>query len=322
MIRRGDEIAPQFGAGRQSIGDGVIDIGGEMFAGMTQTCLGAHQRQQTIEMFARESAAHAHIRRRSAGAGFKRMGDVADQPGAALCGAANHHRIGAGRAQHVSRIVCRSAIAIGDDRNAHGGGDGGDRRPISAALVKLLTGAAMHGEQRDAFSLGATRQFGRVTAGVIPAQTHFHGDGNRNGGARRRNQPHRLIEIAHQRRASESAGDAFAGAAHVDVDPIGAGLLGAARGGGDAFHITRRNLHDARSRRPCPGGAGAQTQRCLTIAALNAGAGDHFADGRAGPMSLGDPAHGEIGDARHRRKKGPTGKARRADLDRRRLRAD
>ena len=61
---------------------------------------------------------------------------------------------------------------------------------------------------------------------MIPAQAHFQRYRQRRGAHRRLNQRQRVIWIAHQGGAGKPACDLLCRAAHVDVDNVGASLLG------------------------------------------------------------------------------------------------
>ncbi len=106
----------------------------------------------------------AQRRRAFAPAGFEISRDLAGKPRTALRGAADHHSIGAGNMKRGHDIVEGANVAIDDHGNrdrlldrAHGG-------PVGAAVIKLATRAAMHGDHLDAGLLRATRQLGRVQA--------------------------------------------------------------------------------------------------------------------------------------------------------------
>jgi hypothetical protein len=59
-----------------------------------------------------------HQRRRKMGSSSQEMIDFAEDPGPALRGAADHHRIGPGRLQHRPRLFRRGDVAVGHDRDA------------------------------------------------------------------------------------------------------------------------------------------------------------------------------------------------------------
>ncbi len=180
--------------------------------------------------------------------------------------------------------------------------DGPNRRPIGGAVVKLLARAAVHGDEVSALGLRPSRQFRRVERGVIPAEPHFHAHGNFDRADGRGDQPAGLVQISHQGGAGEPASDPFAWTAHIDVDPARAGVFGVARRESDPFRVARGDLNDAGSRLAFP--RAGEPQPCLPVVAGNARGGDHFAKRRAGAMTLGDPPHGRVGDAGHRREEG------------------
>ncbi len=99
------------------------------------------------------------------------------------------------------------------------------RAPIGAALVELIAGAAMHGDELHARLLRAPRKFGRVHAIVVPAEPHLQGDRHLHRRHGRLDQRQRMVEIAHQRRARLPVGHVLGRAAHIDIDDVGAGIL-------------------------------------------------------------------------------------------------
>ena len=88
-----------------------------------------------------------------------------------------------------------------------------------------------------------------------------------------------------------------------------------ARGERDPFRVARGDLNDAGSRLRFR--RAGESQPGLPVAARNAGRGDHFAKRRAGAMTLGDPPHGRVGDAGHRREEGAARDREPADFQRR-----
>ena len=110
-----------------------------------------------------------------------------------------------------------------------------------------------------------------------------------------------MVEIAHQRRTGGAADHAFGRAAHVDVDQIGAAVLGKPRRLGHGFRRAQpaictawgENAVALRAQKPPRGPPLAEFV-----------AGDHFRKGQRRAEIPRQPAHGEIGDAGHGREKG------------------
>ena len=105
-----------------------------------------------------------------------------------------------------------------------------------------------------------------------------------------------MVEVAHQGRAGIAADHPLGRAAHVDVDDPGAGRLGDPRRLGHPARIAAGELDHMRlDARPF----GPQLR---LLGALDEFVGrDHLGDDEAGAETLGDPAEGDIRDARQRR---------------------
>ncbi len=120
-------------------------------------------------------------------------------------------------------------------------------------------------------------------------------------------QPRGMIEIAHQRRTGGAADHALGWAPHVDVDQIGARILGKPRRLGHGFRLATGNLHGMRENAASLRAQKilASTPSCLAAGGLGEfAAGDHFRKGQSGAEFSRQPPHGEIGHAGHGRQKG------------------
>ena len=104
-----------------------------------------------------------------------------------------------------------------------------------------------------------------------------------------------MIEVAHQRRARLTAGDMTRGAAHVDIDNIGAGSFCDPRAFSHPARFAAGELNDVRAD---TGGLTAQDRH--RAASGKVIAGGHFRDDKPGSQLSGDTAERRIGHARHR----------------------
>src|SRR5437762_2786944 len=88
--------------------------------------------------------------RRKANAMVEEMRDLAEDPGPALRGTADHDRIGAGFHQHARRLLRRVDVAVGDHRNADRRLDGANRSVFDGAMEGARARPAVDGERNNA----------------------------------------------------------------------------------------------------------------------------------------------------------------------------
>ena len=162
-------------------------------------------------------------------AGIETFGDDAGPPRPAIGASADHDAVGAGGFEHGGGIHWRHAVAIGNQRNGDRLAHTMDGGPVGAATVELAAGAAMDGHHLYASQLGAAGQLRGIEAAMVPAETHLEGHGNAGGTNRCFDEAQRMIEIAHQSRAGKPTGHLAGRTPHVDVDHLGAEILGNAR---------------------------------------------------------------------------------------------
>ncbi len=120
-----------------------------------------------------------------------------------------------------------------------------------------------------------------------------------------------MIEIAHQRRAGGPVGHLLGGAAHVDVNDLGALRLGNA---GPLRHpngFATGELHDADGDTIV-----FAAQLSLALAAGKPRTGRHFRNHQPGPQPFGQAAERRVGDPRHRRQNHAIWHGHRPDLQR------
>ena len=141
-------------------------------------------------------------------------------------------------------------------------------------------------------------EFGRIDRLVIPAEPHFQRDRYAHGRDRGADERDREANVAHQMRSGIAIRDFFRRAAHVDVDHRGAGVLRKPRRFRHDIRLAAGDLHhmETHTRAFC-------SQPVRRIAAGVMIRGDHLGDRESGAKSMGQPAHAEIGDTRHRCKK-------------------
>ncbi len=154
----------------------------------------------------------------------------------------------------------------------------------------------MDGDHPHADALGALGERGGVAAGVVPAEPGLQRDGNVAGFNDRLQNAGRGVEIAHQRAARERAGDAAGGAAHVDVDELGALRRQQPGGLGHRGGIAADELHGEGRALDLLGARAA-----FRVAFKQAGGGDHFRERERRAASFGGPAHARVGDPGHGR---------------------
>ena len=154
----------------------------------------------------------------------------ADQPGRAKRRPPDHHPRCAGKREHGARVFKSRAIPVDENRNPDGLNHRADSGPIGAAVVELGARSPVDGRHPRPRLLGAAGEFRRVQRRLVPAQTHLDGHGNAHRLDHRDDQALGVVEIAHQRRACQGAGDASRRATHIDVDERGAGADDPARG--------------------------------------------------------------------------------------------
>ena len=92
------------------------------------------------------------------GAVREEMGNLAENPGPALRGAADHDRIGACFRQHPLRLLGRVDVAVGDHRNRDRLFDGADRSIFNRTGEGARARPAMHGQREDP---GVLAQYGQ-----------------------------------------------------------------------------------------------------------------------------------------------------------------
>ena len=158
----------------------------------------------------------------------------------------------------------------------------------------------MHGDELRALVLRAPGEFRRIDGRLVPAKPHLHRDRNghrRDHGADER---HGMVEVPHQRRSRQAAGDLLGGAPHVDIHEIGAVRLDKARRLGQIVGAAAGKLH--RPRRHV-GAVGLRSR--LDVAGKQTVAGHHLRKDEASAQSMGNAAKREVADAGHRRKQHP-----------------
>ena len=236
--------------------------------------------------------------RRQVRAGLQKMFDLAEQPGAALRGAPDHERVGPGGVEHLTGFFRRDDVAVGDHRNVRGGLDGGNRVVFGMTGIAAGACAAMHGERPDARLLGDGEDRQGVAVGLVPAGADLQrdrrfGDGVDHGFKNAADQ--RLV--LEQGRPGHHVADLLGGAAHVDVDDLGAAVDVVARRFRHHFRHRSGDLHGNR--------------RDLTVVigpSLRLGAavkqrirGDHLGYGQPRPQLLAELAERTVRDAGHGR---------------------
>ena len=154
----------------------------------------------------------------------------------------------------------------------------------------------MDGHGADAHLLESLCQLHGVDAALVPAAAHLHRDGHRAGLDHGLGYAGGLVDVPHQG-AAVAVGDDFPhGAAHIDIDEIGAGDLRGLHGG-------LRHTHRVAAEDLGRGGVlpGEELEKALGLAVLIAqrlGA-HHLRDGQSRAHLRADLAEGQVGDACH-----------------------
>ena len=123
----------------------------------------------------------------------------------------------------------------------------------------------------------------------------FNVTGTAHGGDGCLDQSQGMVEIAHQRRARSAVGHLFGWAAHVDVDDVGALRLCDAGAFRHPMRLATGELNDVDGD-TLPLAAHAR----FALSLDQRGAGGHFRNDQAGPISFGEPSERGVGDAGHR----------------------
>ena len=240
-----------------------------------------------------------HRWRRQDLAGGQKMGDLAEDPGIALGGTADHQAVGARGAQHLRGLIRAGDVAVGDDRDAHRRLDGGDGFVFGFALVLIGARAAVHGQQLHAAVLGEAGDGDAVAVLPIPAGANLEGDRHVDGPY------HRLQNIGHQRlvtqqrRTGGDIADFLGRTTHINVDDLRALVdVDAGRLGHHGW-IGAEDLY--RARFVFAAMIGAPTG--LLAAPEQRIAGHHFGHGHARAEPAAQGAKRPISDTGHRREK-------------------
>ena len=200
--------------------------------------------------------------------------------------------------QHGLRLARAVDVAVGDDRDLHGGLDRGHRLVLGLALVALLARAAVDGQHLHASGLGGARDHRGVPGRVAPAGAHLQRHGH---ALRFAKPPDRLDDlqrerlVLHQRRTGPLVADLLGRTAHVDVDDLRATVDVVARGLGHHLGVGAGDLDRDRARLAAMVG----TARGLEGVAQVGTRGHHLADGVAGTELLAQAAERSVRHTRH-----------------------
>ncbi len=245
------------------------------------------------------------------------VGDAAQLPGLSASAAPDHHAIGARLQKAIAGILHTHNVAIGNHRNADRALDRSNAAPVCPPLEELGARATMHRHHGHARSLGAPRKLRRIEALLVPAEPHLERDRNLNRRHHRLDEREGMVEIAHERRTREAARHLLGGAAHVDVDNVGAKRLGDAGSLGHPAGLTPGELDDK-------GAGGIALAACFELRLwplVGKGlAGDHLRDHEGRAKTARKAAKRQVADPRHGRKQHVVRKRHWADTDCRRPR--
>jgi len=224
------------------------------------------------------------------------LADARGHPRRTIGAAADHHRVGTRYPQRCARCFRIDDVAVDDDGNAYGILHATRECPVGAALEELVAGARVHRDEANAGGFGTARQFRRVAAGIVPAQTHLQRDGHLDGADGRLDQAERVVEVAHQRRAGQLARHLARRASHVDVNNVGAEPFGNTRALRHPACVASCELYNEGRELPALGAAMGIMPRAHQVLACH-----HLGYDEAGAEPMHDPAERKVGHARHRR---------------------
>ncbi len=151
---------------------------------------------------------------------------------------------------------------------------------------------------------------GGVEARLIPPQPHLQRDRDRYGADHRLHQRGGMVEIAHQGRARQLARHLARRAAHIDVDDVGAQLLGRPRALPHPARLAADKLYDER----LAVGARSLAPR-LEARRRQLLAGDHLGYDQTSPVAQRQPPERGVGDPRHGREQNGVGQRVRPDAN-------
>ena len=254
--------------------------------------------QQQVEVAHDDLGTLAHRRPRQALARAQVVRELAENPGIALRGPADHDGLAARDFADAVEVVIRPHIAIRDDGDADRAAHFADFFPVRMAAVKLLARAAVHRDGIDACRLGAFRQVHDVDGALVPADAHLDRERHLDRLADGREDGRRALRVAHERRALAILDDFRRGTAHVEIEDVGrAELFDIGRRLGRHLWASRENLH---GERPL-GGLGLQHRERALIFEMDALARHHFGIAERTAHVVRDDAVGRVRHARHRR---------------------
>ena len=160
----------------------------------------------------------------------------------------------------------------------------------------------MHRDHLHPGALGLTRNGHHVAVLGAPTGAHLQGDGGAIGLGcihHRLHDGQGQVFVLHQRRTRPFVAHFFGGAAHVDVDDLGAAFDVVAGRFGHHLRLGARDLHRNGAALAVMVGAARSLQAVPQVGAR----GDHFAHGIACTQLLGQHAKRPVCDARHGRRK-------------------
>ena len=168
-----------------------------------------------------------------------------EDPGVAEDTPGNHNPVCPGVAEDTRGILAGEDVSVGDDGDGQGLFHSPNPVPVGGAGIHLHLGPPVEGDGGDPQVLQALGQFQADDVSLVPAQAHFHGDGDLAGsfpnGLRH---PAGFVQVPEQAGAVPVVGDLGDGAAHVDVDDIWVGHL--PHNGGALLHtgqVAAKDLH-------------------------------------------------------------------------------
>ena len=214
-----------------------------MFARHAQTGVFAVEAIQLMHMRYQHAMDFPDLRCGQVLAGVEEMLDLAEQPRAALCGAAYHHRIRAGLLQHVFDFLRRGDIAVGDDRDAHAGLDRSDGVVFGIAGVGAGAGASVYRQSLNAAGFGDPGDADGIAILLVPTGAYLERDRHIHRA------DHRFQQLSHQRFILQQRGTGhhvanFLGrTTHIDVDDLRAVIHVVLRGLRQHMRIGADDLH-------------------------------------------------------------------------------
>ena len=222
-------------------------------------------------------------------------------PRTAVGGPPDHHAVHAVAVERPGGLLRRTDVAVADDGNRHAriALHLADQRPVRLAAVHLRPGAAVDRQRRNAHVLQPLGDLDDILRIVVPPQPRL----DRHGQFHRPDDPARHLDhlrhVAHHAAARPAPGDLAHRTAEIDVNQVGSGRFGHARGLYHRFDLVAVQLD---AHRPFVVEDVEFGERLRRVADQPV-AGDKLGIDHIGPVPLAHEAERRVGHILHRSQK-------------------